>query len=259
MIQTADRPIGSIPAAQLTLVRFSANGTQILSGLTLSLEAGLIHGIAGRGGSGRTTLLKVLGTLLVPDSGTVRILGTDPASCGYDELADVRSRIGFQFQNLGLFDSLDVLDNVLFSLTGGTPETASARQRDMAMRALEQVGLGTAAARETGHLSGGMQRRLAIARAFASDKCSLVLFDDPIGGLDPVTSARIMNLVAGAGHDRSGRTIVIAGNDTGSLMKHCDLIHVIDGGVVVWSGRPDEMASSAEIAVRRLLGSNRGS
>jgi phospholipid/cholesterol/gamma-HCH transport system ATP-binding protein len=227
----------------------------VLRDVSVAFEAGLVHGVIGRGGSGRSTLLKVAGTVTAPDTGSVRIFGVDPASCDHGALAYLRREIGFQFQNLGLFDSFDVIDNVLFALTEGAPESAGDAERDRAMNLLETVGLGASARKAVNQLSGGMQRRLAIARAFAPDRARLVLFDDPVGGLDPVTSARILAMITARDGRAAGRTIVISSHETATMMRTCDRLHVIHDGRIAFCGTAGEAARSRIPAVRDLVDS----
>jgi ABC-type transporter Mla maintaining outer membrane lipid asymmetry ATPase subunit MlaF len=238
------------PAATLDNVTINVGENLVLDQMSLTLEKGLIHGILGRGGSGRTTLLKVIATLLKPDSGTVTVLGTDPSTCSSAELVELRRLVGFQFQNLGLFDSMCALDNVLFSLTGGSPESASQADIERAFEMLRLVGLESAAEKSVAQLSGGMQRRLAIARAFAPSHTEIVLFDDPTGGLDPVNASRILQLVTGRA---SSKTVVLTSHETQSLMDTCDMIHVISNGHMAFSGTPDMALQSTDAAVTALV------
>lgn len=245
------------PAVSLSDISVSFPGQKVLTNLNLELGAGLVHGILGRGGSGRTTLLRVMATILRPDSGKVSVFGTDLAGWHAAALESVRTRIGFQFQNLALFDSMTVLENVLFSLTGGDPESASGNDRSAALAALQGVGLADSAAKLVPELSGGMQRRLAIARALAPARARMIIFDDPAGGLDPVSASRMLRLVTARTDDGDGRTIVISGHETRAMLENCDLIHVLHNGNIAFSGTPDLAAASTDRVVSSILHGNR--
>jgi len=241
------------PAVDLSGVHVRFNDRTILQGCNLRLGAGLIHGIVGSGGSGRSTLLKVIGTVIPADAGRVTILGHDIDQCGGDVLSSIRSRIGFQFQNLALFDSFDVIDNVLFAVTGGDPDGAEVADRERAVELLDSVGLGDFLHRHAGQLSGGMQRRLAIARAFAPRQAMLHIFDDPVAGLDPVTSSRILGLIASRCRSGTGTTAVISTHEIDALLAICDLVHVIHQGSIIFSGTPAQAVGNRQEVVARLF------
>ncbi len=241
------------PAVELCNVSVSFGDRVVLDKVNLNLRPGLVHGIVGRGGSGRTTLLRVMATILRPDSGSVSVLGRDLSDPTPQALEDVRPEIGFQFQNLALFDSMTVIDNVLFSLTGGTPESATENDRIQAMQALDLLGLADASTKLVPELSGGMQRRLAIARAFAPSRARLVIFDDPAGGLDPVSASRMLRQITTRSGVTAGRTVVISGHDMKAMLANCDLLHVLHEGNIIFSGSPDQAVASSHPEVRPII------
>ncbi|HNZ03740.1 MAG TPA: ATP-binding cassette domain-containing protein [Myxococcota bacterium] len=245
------------PAVSMSGVNVSFEGHDVLRQFDLQLAEGLVHGILGRGGSGRTTLMRAAGTILRPDSGTVSVFGVDVTTCTARELDEVRSFIGFQFQNLALFDSMSVLDNVLFSLTGGEPENATDADRNAALAALEGIGLAKARHKLVQQLSGGMQRRLAIARALAPPRARLLFFDDPAGGLDPVSASSMLRFVTSRHSGAGGRTLVISGHDTRAMLENCHLLHVLHNGRIAFSGTPEQAISCRDAAVASILNGNR--
>lgn len=241
------------PCVILSNVSVHFDGRPVLRECNLTLQGGLIHGIVGIGGSGRSTILKVIGTVIPADSGLVQVLGQDLAGGDENAVAGVRSRIGFQFQNLALFDSLNVIDNVLFAVTGGDPDGADREDRERAIELLTSVGLGDFPSRQVGQLSGGMQRRLAIARAFAPRGAIIHIFDDPVAGLDPVTSSRILRLIADRCRRDGGLTAVISTHEIAALLPICDIVHVLHDGLIHFSGTPAQALECDLEPVARLF------
>ncbi len=238
-------------AAELLDIRKELSGTRVLDGATLSLAAGRIHALVGPGGSGKTLILKTLCTLLPPDSGQVVLFGEPVDFLAPEGLRRTRARIGVQFQNLALFDFLSVRDNVAFPLEA---DASAAPPQDVERRVLailDAVRLPGAAALEIQSLSGGMQRRVAIARAAVSDADFLV-FDDPSGGLDPVTTSRIFALISEI-QARRRCTVVIASHDIDRLARVCEDFHVVEGGRVIFSGTLAEGRNHADPRVRTFL------
>ncbi|MBM4397220.1 MAG: ATP-binding cassette domain-containing protein [Deltaproteobacteria bacterium] len=239
-------------AAETRNVRKVLSGTPVLDGCDLALEAGRLHGLVGAGSSGKTLVLKTLATLLPPDSGDVVLFGEAADFGDVGRLRTVRARIGMQFQNVALFDFLDVAGNVAFPLVNGDVPVPPGEVASRVESALAAVGLAGAGGLAPHELSGGMQRRVAIARA-AVTRAALMVFDDPTGGLDPVTSSRIFGLIADV-QAASGSTVVLASHDTDRLARVCHLFHVVDRGRIAFTGTLPDGLAHADPAVRRLLG-----
>jgi phospholipid/cholesterol/gamma-HCH transport system ATP-binding protein len=238
-----------IEVRDLTVV---LGGRTALNGVSLSARPGELVGIVGPAASGKTVLLKTICLLHRPTRGSVLLDGSDLAVLPRRGLADVRARLGFSFQNLALFDSLDAVGNVQFGLLrrGVPPDEARAR----ATAQLKAVGLEGAETKRPHELSGGMKRRLALARAMVSQP-AVALFDDPFVGLDPVACARIARLIAGAHAETGGITLVAAG-DPAPLMAVADrLILLLEGRVAVELPAA-RFAQSAEPAVLQYLGAH---
>lgn len=226
-------------------------GVRVLDDCNLRLEAGLLHGLVGRGGSGKTTLLKTLATLRFPDSGTVRLFGVPVNPADREGLRSLRSRIGMQFQNLALFDFLDVGDNVAFPVRQNPrpppPEEVEAEVEAL----LAAMGLAGTARLRLNEISGGMQRRVALARAVMG-RPDLCLLDDPSAGLDPVNSSRIFKLLRVIQRER-GMTVVVASQDVDRLARVCDRVHVLRAGRIVFSGTVAEAVESDDADVRSFF------
>jgi len=223
----------------------------VLNECDLVVESGLIHGLVGPGGAGKTVLLKTMTTLLPPDDGRVSLFGDEVVRYERNALRAFRNRIGMQFQNLALFDFLDVFDNVAFPLVMSLKPPPDDEIEKRVNEALASVGLPETARLKLHELSGGMQRRVAFARAIAGD-AELIVFDDPTGGLDPVTSSRIFDLISRL-HDESGTTMVIATHDVDRLKRICDDFHVVVDGKVLFEGSMEEGMLADDGEVRRFL------
>lgn len=225
-------------------------GFEALRGVDLHVARGEIVGLVGPASAGKSTLLKTLCGLHSPASGEAVVDGVDLTRTDRKSLAELRARIGFCFQNLALFDAMDVTRNVAFTLVRrGVPE-AEAHER--AREQLRAVGLGAAVEKMPHELSGGMKRRLALARAMVS-RPAVGLYDDPFVGLDPVACARIANLIAKAHEEAGGATLVAAG-DPQPLFAVAHRLVLLDEGRVVVDLPASEFRPETNPAVARYLG-----
>ena len=236
-----------IEARDVTVV---LGGRAALDNVSLKVGRGELIGIVGAAGSGKTVLLKTLCLLHAPQSGSVLLDGQDLTAFSRAELAAVRARLGFSFQNLALFDSLNAASNVDFGLIRrGVPE-AEARERARAQ--LKAVGLAAAEAKLPHELSGGMKRRLALARAMVS-RPEVGLYDDPFVGLDPVACARIARLISRSHAEIGGMTLVAAGDPT-PLFDVASRLILLEEGHIVVDLPSAEFRASGHPAVARYLG-----
>ena len=194
------------PLIRFENVSIAFEGLPVLSNISFAVDAGQTRVIIGESGSGKTVLLKLAAGLLRPDSGRVVIMGHDLGDMAEVELLDFRRRIGFVFQEGALFDSLDVADNVSFRLREErkAPQECESRVRE----ALRFVEMEPAYHKFPAELSGGMRRRVSIARALI-DQPPIVYYDSPTAGLDPVTSQTIITLILRL-RDLSGATSLLA-------------------------------------------------
>jgi len=228
---------------------FGAN--QVLRGIDLDVPKGKSLVVIGGSGSGKSVLLKCILGLVKPDRGAVRIDGRNVAKQSAADKKFVAAQTGMLFQGAALFDSLTVWENVAFRLLYGERGNRAA-SKDKAIDCLAQVGL----APEVGELrpselSGGMQKRVSLARAIASDP-QILFFDEPTTGLDPIMSDVINNLVV----DRVqaiGATAISITHDMASARKIADEVAMLYQGVIIWRGKPDEIEDSGNPMVDQFV------
>ena len=225
-------------------------GQEVLRGLDLAIPTGRITAIIGRSGGGKTVLLKQIVGLLRPDAGRILVDGQDVTRLAGRPLRRLRDRFGLVFQGGALFDSLSVFDNVAFTLREKTrmPEDEIAAR----VRArLDDVGLGDKGARYPAELSGGMRKRAALARALIQDP-EIALFDEPTTGLDPILLHSMQRLIAAAWR-RLGFTGVVVSHDIPEVFDIAHHVALLDEGVIVEEGTPQQIQASANPIVRRFL------
>ncbi|MEU4620976.1 amino acid ABC transporter ATP-binding protein [Actinoplanes sp. NPDC023801] len=231
---------------QLTGVRKSFGGTEVLRGVDLSAKAGTVTVILGPSGSGKSTLLRCINRLEKADSGTVRV---DGELIGYrqngnrlHELSErqilrQRARIGFVFQNFNLFPHLTALQNVAEAQISALGRTASAAY-EKAHELLELVDVWDRAGAYPRQLSGGQQQRVAIARALALDP-KLILFDEPTSALDPELVGEVLDVLRALA--ARGTTMIVVTHEIGFAREAADTVVFMDSGRIVEQGRPDEV------------------
>jgi phospholipid/cholesterol/gamma-HCH transport system ATP-binding protein len=204
----------------------------------------------GGSGSGKTTLLRLIGGQLQPDRGEVRVAGQAIHRLGHRELFALRRRMGMLFQFGALFTDLSVFDNVAFPLREHTRLPPS-MIRDLVLMKLHAVGLRGAQALRPAELSGGMARRVALARAIALDPM-LIMYDEPFTGLDPISTSVIANLIRRL-NDALGATSIVVTHDVAASFKIVDYVHFISRGVIVAEGTPQAVMASSEPFVRQFI------
>lgn len=232
MTAQRDGDAGGGAAVELQGVTVGFVSRRVLTGVTLRVPRGGRLGIIGPAAGGKSVLLKVIAGLLRPDAGAVRVLGHDLAAAREREVAAVRRRVGMLFQNYALFDFLSVGDNVAFPLVhgGAPPEGIEAR---VAAR-LRGVGLAGSERKLPSELSGGMKKRVGIARATVA-RPELALYDEPTAGLDPVTTSKIYDLLR-ADQAETGGTCVVVSSDVAAVAGFADTIAMLHDGRVRWVG-----------------------
>jgi phospholipid/cholesterol/gamma-HCH transport system ATP-binding protein len=193
-IPTPNKPIGdpNAPVVAFEHVSIGFDGHSVLLNISFQARSGEMVIILGPAGGGKSILLKLANGLMPPDAGRVRLFGLDLATLTQDEIFDLRSHIGMVFQESALFDSISVRDNVAYRLLEDRDDPADIDRR--VIESLKFVELEHAIDKFPAELSGGMRRRVAIARAIITDP-KLLLYDSPTGGLDPITSTTIIELV----------------------------------------------------------------
>lgn len=219
-------------------VIFSRGRRRIFDGISLRVPRGKIVGIMGPSGTGKTTLLRLIGGQLKPESGIVEVDGRRIPQLSRKDLFDVRKSMGMLFQSGALFTDLSVFENVAFPLRIHTdlPEDMI---RDLVLIKLQSVGLRGASDLFPSELSGGMSRRVALARAIALDP-RLIMYDEPFAGLDPIALGVVVQLIKDLNRV-FGMTSIIVSHDIHETASIADLIYVISDGKVIGSGAPKEL------------------
>jgi phospholipid/cholesterol/gamma-HCH transport system ATP-binding protein len=242
-----------IRALQLS---YRIDGKSILRRLDLSVEKGETLAVMGMSGAGKSTLLKCLGGLQRPTGGQILIDGVDTARMPEQDLNRIGRSIGMVFQYAALFDSLNVYDNVSFGLRRHVRLT----EQEIAEKVhekLSMVGLPRTEEMMPSELSGGMQKRVGLARALAMDP-DIILYDEPSAGLDPITSATIAELIVKT-RDELGVTSVLVSHDIPTIKRVSNRIAMLHRGRIIAVGTVEEMENSSEPAVRQfMLGSTDG-
>jgi phospholipid/cholesterol/gamma-HCH transport system ATP-binding protein len=220
---------------------FSYNNRQLHKGINMNFPRGKVVAIMGGSGSGKTTLLRLIGGQLKPTHGQVRVDGKVVHEQGRDGIYALRRKMGMLFQFGALFTDLSVYDNVAFPMREHTdlPESII---RDLVLMKLNAVGLRGARDLMPSELSGGMARRVALARAVALDPC-LIMYDEPFAGLDPISMGVIVNLIRSL-NDALGASSIVVTHDVKEAFSFVDYVYFVSAGVVVAEGTPEELRAS---------------
>jgi phospholipid/cholesterol/gamma-HCH transport system ATP-binding protein len=238
-------------AVQLKDVTFGYDRRRpVLRGIDLAIPRGRLVAIMGGSGCGKTTILRLIGGQLRAQSGTITVAGQDVQALDRDALFALRRRIGMLFQFGALFTDMSVFENIAFPLREHTalPEELV---RDLVLMKLNAVGLRGAAQLRPAELSGGMSRRVALARAIALDPM-LVMYDEPFAGLDPISLSIVGQLIRKL-NDALGITSVVVTHDIYESLKIVDYIYFVSDGRIVAEGTPDEVRRSADAFVRQFV------
>lgn len=229
---------------------FKRGARTIFAGVDIAIPKGKITAIMGPSGTGKTTLLKLIGAQLQPDAGTIEVAGQNIHQLSRTELFTARRNMGFLFQSGALFTNITVFENVAFPLRVHTnlDETAI---RDSVLLKLEAVGLRGARDLMPSELSGGMARRVALARAMVLDP-SLLMYDEPFTGQDPISKGVLVKLIK-ATNDALGATSVIVSHDVAEVVSIADYIYIISGGSVIAQGTPEELDRSKQPEVEQFM------
>lgn len=232
-------------------LHFAYNSVPIFRGLSLKVPRGKVVAILGASGAGKSTLLKLIGGQLSPDRGTVRVAGEIVHELSTDALFELRRRMGMMFQSSGLFTDLTVYENIRFPLHEQFAELPESVIRPMVLMKLHAVGLRGAHDMMPADLSGGMTRRVALARAIAADP-QLALYDEPFAGLDPISLNVIAALIRRL-NDALHTTSIIVTYDVSESIKLVDYIYLIADGRLAGEGTPDALLGSEDPYVRQFL------
>jgi len=238
------------PMIEISDLRYATAGRAIFEGLTLSVPRGRITAIMGPSGTGKTTLLRMITGQLKPAAGRVIVAGQDVPGLRKAGLYALRRRMGMLFQNSALLTDDSVFENVAFPLREHTrlPERLV---RTVVLTKLHTVGLRGAAALMPSQLSGGMARRVALARAMVLDP-ELLLYDEPFSGLDPISMGMVLRLIK-RNNDVLGLTSVVVSHDVEEISRIADLCYVVSGGKVIGAGTPAELQQSESPLIRQFM------
>jgi phospholipid/cholesterol/gamma-HCH transport system ATP-binding protein len=231
-------------------LRFARGDRVIFDGLDLTVPRGRITALMGPSGTGKTTLLRIIGGQLRPDAGRVVVDGKDVPTLSRNELFELRKGMGMLFQSSALFTDISVFDNVAFPLRVHTQLPADSI-RDLVLMKLNSVGLRGARDLMPSQLSGGMSRRVALARAIALDP-HLIMYDEPFTGQDPIAMGVLLSLIRGL-NQTIGLTSLVVSHDIHETASIADQIYVIADGRVIGSGAPEMLRDHPSMMVRQFV------
>ncbi len=238
------------PLITIRNLTFRRGGRAIFDGIDLDIPRGKVTAIMGPSGTGKTTLLRLIGGQLRPEQGSIEVDGQPVPQLSRRALYALRKRMGMLFQSGALLTDLSVFDNVAWPLREHTalPE---AMIRDLVLMKLEAVGLRGARDLMPEQLSGGMARRVALARAIALDPM-MIMYDEPFTGQDPISMGVLVNLIRRL-NDALGLTSVVVSHDVAETASIADYIYLVSGGKVVAQGSPDDLRDSESAWARQFL------
>jgi phospholipid/cholesterol/gamma-HCH transport system ATP-binding protein len=233
-------------------LKFAYGANKVLSGVNLEVPRGKVVAILGTSGSGKSTLLRLIGGQVRPDSGQVRFEGETVHEMDDAALYRMRRRMGMMFQRSGLFTDLSTFENIAFPMRERTalPEPVI---RDLVLMKLHAVGLRGAQRLMPNELSGGMQRRVALARAIALDP-DLIMYDEPFAGLDPISLNQISELIRTL-NQALGVTSIVVTYDVVESLKVADYVYFLSEGVVAARGTVEEVKTTKDPFVRQFVDS----
>lgn len=225
----------------------------VLNGIDLRIPRGKITVIIGYSGTGKSVLLKHILGLLKPTSGSIRVFGQEITSMSVDELTKLRQRYGMLFQYAALFDDMTALENVMFPLREHRPHLSRAEMMTIARQRLKDSGLDEKHfAKLPAEMSGGMRKRVGLARALALDP-EILIYDEPTTGLDPVLTEMVDNLIVSTHNLKEGTTSIVVSHDLYAAFRIADYVAMLDNGRVLLHGTPEEFLRSDIDLVKRFV------
>ncbi|WP_263358991.1 ABC transporter ATP-binding protein [Acidicapsa ligni] len=242
---------GFVDAIVIDDVHKSFGEQKVLDGVSFTIRRGETMAVLGRSGTGKSVLLRIIVGLQKPDQGAATILGQNMAEATPDQLRAVRVQMGFLFQHAALYDSLTVEENVAFPLIHHRPDIAKAEVHDRVEMLLKEVGLEGHLNKMPSNISGGMQKRVGLARALALDPVILML-DEPTAGLDPIGSGEIDELIVKLQQEHQMASIVVT-HDLISARSISTRIALLDKGKIVIEGSFEDLQKSDEPFVSKFL------
>ncbi len=231
-------------------LRFSRGDRVIFAGLDMSVPRGTVTALMGPSGTGKTTLLRIIGGQIRPDEGSVRFDGREVTTMSRSQLFEMRRELGMLFQSSALFTDLTVYENVAFPIRVHT-ELPEDMVRDLVLLKLNAVGLRGARDLKPAQLSGGMSRRVALARAIALDP-KFIMYDEPFTGQDPISMGVLVALIRGLNRTL-GMTSLVVSHDIHETVSIADVIYIISDGLVIGKGSPEELKQDSSTVVRQFM------
>lgn len=239
------------PAVSVAGLRKSFGEQVVLDGIDLSVEHGEALTVLGRSGTGKSVLLKLICGLQTPDGGSIQIDGQDVAGAPLARLNEIRKKLGFLFQQAALYDSLTVAENVAFPLRRHT-NLSDADRASRARELLARVGLEKDLDKLPADISGGMKKRVGLARALALDP-EIVLLDEPTAGLDPITAGEIIELVQDLRRERRSMSAIVVTHDVRSVEALSDRVAILRDGRILAQGPVEDVRRSDDPFVAAFL------
>ncbi|MDY7220414.1 ABC transporter ATP-binding protein [Denitrificimonas sp. JX-1] len=237
-------------AVEVKGLTFRRGSRKIFDNVDIRIERGQVTGVMGPSGCGKTTLLRLMAAQLKPDQGEVWVNGENLPDLSRSELFEMRKQFGVLFQSGALFTDLNVFENVAFPLRVHT-QLPEEMIRDIVLMKLQAVGLRGAVELMPDELSGGMKRRVALARAVALDP-DILLYDEPFVGQDPIAKGVLVRLIRLL-NDALGITSVVVSHDLAETASISDYLYVVGDGKVLGQGKPDEMMNSDDPRIRQFM------
>jgi phospholipid/cholesterol/gamma-HCH transport system ATP-binding protein len=242
------------PVVAVENLRKAFGSQMVLNGISLSVSRGETLAVLGRSGTGKSVLLRLIIGLEQPDSGSIRIHGQEIAGLDMDGMGEIRKKMGFLFQQSALYDSLTVQENVAFPLEHHRKEMSRSERNDRAKQLLAEVGLESGLGKMPSDISGGMQKRVGLARALALEP-EILLLDEPTAGLDPISSGEIDDLILKLQRERKMASIVVT-HDLHSARTIASRLAILNQGNVVIEGKFEDLRQSEIEFVKEFLKSS---
>lgn len=236
---------------EIRKLSYAVSARAVFDGLDLDIPRGRVTAVMGPSGTGKTTLLRLITGQVVADSGSIRVAGQELSTLSRSDLYVLRRRMGMLFQNGALLTDLSVFENVAFPLREHT-DLPERLVRQLVLTKLQAVGLRGAADLMPSELSGGMSRRVALARAIVMDP-EILIYDEPFVGLDPISLGVILRLIRRL-NDALGITSIVVSHDVQEISTVADVVFLLSGGKVAAQGTPQQMRSYPSEIVRQFMG-----